>query len=225
MPAYRSAAEAEVRGAVVERLRKIRPTARIIHEINVSGFGNRIDVLAVDRAEIIAVEVKSAKDKLDRLKDQIAAMEGCSHHAIAVLHEKFLVETETNASAAEYERDGQFFYGKHPDHAPFGRTWIYPERSRGCYNEGAWRHPETAIQKPLPAGAINMLWREELHEMCGKFGVSAGKRPVMETMINALRWQLSGRDITLGICAALRARTCIEADPPILPKEPPDDPR
>ncbi|WP_278118673.1 hypothetical protein [Mesorhizobium sp. WSM4887] len=74
MPAYRSSAEAEIRDAAVARLRQRRPNARIIHEINVSSNGpNRIDVLAVDRAEIIACEVKSAKDKLDRLPAQLTS--------------------------------------------------------------------------------------------------------------------------------------------------------
>lgn len=219
MPAYRSSAEGEVREAVVARLRQIRPNARIIHEINVTAFGNRVDVMAVDRAEIIAVEIKSAKDKLDRLKDQVAAMQRCSHHAIAALHEKFLIETVTNPQAADYERDGVHYLGSHPDGAPFGKTWIYPERPRGRYSNGTWREPDASLQKPLPAAAIDMLWRVELLRMCEMFGVSAGRRPVMETMVNALRWQLSGRDLTLGICAALRARACIEADPAIEWKE------
>ena len=71
------------------------------------------------------------------------------------------------------------------------------------------------IQQPLPAKALDMLWRAELLEMCGAYSVNVPKRPVMEVMTNALRWQLSGRDLTLGICAALRARICIEADPAI----------
>ena len=72
MPAYRSEAEADVRDAVVARLRTIRPDARIMHEVNCSLFGpNRIDVIAVSPQEIISVEVKSAKDKL-----KIA---GCKH--------------------------------------------------------------------------------------------------------------------------------------------------
>ncbi len=107
MPAYRSSAEAEIRDAVVARIRKQRPGARIIHEINVSTYGpNRIDVLAVDRAEIIAVEIKSAKDKLDRLPAQIAAMRGAAHRVVAAIHEKFLVEQVTNEFAAHEERDG-----------------------------------------------------------------------------------------------------------------------
>lgn len=72
MPAYRSEAEREVREAVVARLRLIRPDARIINEINASAFGNRIDVMAVSRTEIISVEIKSKKDKLSRLPKQIA---------------------------------------------------------------------------------------------------------------------------------------------------------
>ena len=34
----------------------------------------------------------------------------------------------------------------------------------------------------------------------------------MPTLVAALRWQLSGRDLTRGICAALRQRSCIEGD-------------
>jgi hypothetical protein len=210
MPAYRSEAEAEVREAVVTRLRAIRPTARIMHEINVSSFGNRVDVLAVDRAEIIAVEIKSAKDKLDRLPDQVKAMTGIAHHTFAALHEKFFIETPTNPWRSEYERDGQHYYLAPPDNRIMRgyEVWRYPEHPKD-----RWRNPDPAIQRTLPANALDMLWRDELLEMCGKFSVSVPKRPFMGVMKNALRWQLSGRDLTLGICAALRSRACIEADP------------
>jgi hypothetical protein len=45
--------------AVVGHLRQLRPGCRIIHEINASSFGNRIDVLAVGESDLIAVEIKS----------------------------------------------------------------------------------------------------------------------------------------------------------------------
>jgi hypothetical protein len=191
MPAYRSDAEGEIRAAVVAQLRKIRPGARIMHEVNASSFGNRIDVLAVDRAEIIAVEIKSAKDKLDRLKDQAAAMKGCAHHVVAAVHEKFA------------QRDVRDAIG-------WGAvTWFYPA------DTDYWTDPRHVPTAPLPATAIDMLWRDELLTMCGKFGVCVPKRPTMGQMIPALRWGLTGRDLTLGICAALRARNCIEADAPV----------
>lgn len=188
MPAYRSEAEGEVRQAVVARLRQIRPDARIMHEVNASSFGNRIDVLAVDRAEIIAVEVKSERDKLDRLADQVAAMKGCAHHVIAAVHEKFGLSAVREATNWRAEH------------------WFYPAQI------AYWTDPRPAISVPLPAGALGMLWREELLKMCGRYGVCVPKRPTMGQMIPALRWQLTGRDLTLGICAALRARKCIEAD-------------
>lgn len=78
---------------LVERLRRIRPEARIIHEIQSACQGpNRIDLIAVSRSEIIAVEIKSERDKLDRLPAQVGAMLGCAHHVIAALHERFLAE-------------------------------------------------------------------------------------------------------------------------------------
>lgn len=198
-----------------------------MHEVNASSYGNRIDVLAVCPAEIIAVEIKSAKDKLDRLPDQLEAMRGCAHTVIAALHEKFLVETKANEFTGTIERDGEFFYLARPEIAPFTRpfegTWIFPELGRSPAGKPdylfPWRDPDAVVQQPLPAQAIDMLWREELLEMCGRFGVSVPKRPVMAAMVNALRWQLTGRDITRGICGALRARACIEADAPIVAVE------
>lgn len=212
MPSYRSAAEAEVRDAVVARLRQERPGARIMHEINACQLGNRIDVLAVDRAEIIAVEIKSAKDKLDRLPDQIRAMQGVAHHVIAALHEKFYVEQRTNSSRSEYERDGLHYCLVPPDERILRgyKTWRFPE-----HEKDRWCRLQQAPQTVLPFKALDMLWRVELLLLCEAHAVQVGKRPNMVTMKTALRWQLSGRELTRGICAALRARGSIEADPPI----------
>ena len=96
MPAYRSEAEAEIRVPVVARLRELMPGARIIHEIQSACQGpTRIDVLAVTRDRIAAVEVKSAKDKIDRLATQMTHMRGCAHYPIAALHRKFFEVKET----------------------------------------------------------------------------------------------------------------------------------
>lgn len=223
MPAYRSEAEGEVRAAVVDYLRIQRPKARIIHEINTSLGGTRIDVMAVDRAEIIAVEIKSAKDKLDRLRDQMDGMKGVAHQAIAVLHEKFLSEEyRTNPGAAHYERDGEYFMMDLPDdYRNMRNVWIFPQRNRrmratGHGHKDRWPDLHHHLQEPLPAKAIWMLWSAELRELCNNLKIATGKRPTCEAMINALHWNASGRDITRGICAALRRRECIEADPIII---------
>lgn len=208
MPAYRSPQEAEVRDAVVARLRKLRPGARIMHEINTAGTGsNRIDVLAVDRAEIIAVEIKSEKDKLDRLPDQVDAMRKVAHHVIAAIHEKHLVQ-----KPEPWMRDDLVDI---PRAMTKGATkWVFPELHRPGLWDWRWEDPRPAVTNPLPDAALFMLWNAELRCLCADLHVSVQSRPTIDQMITALRWNATGGQITKGICAALRARACIEADPP-----------
>lgn len=226
MPAYRSSAEADIREAVTARIRERRPGARIIHEINVSTYGpNRIDLIAVDKAEIIAVEIKSAKDKLDRLEAQVKAMNGCAHHVVAALHEKFMVERVTNQMAAHYEREGQFYRRDMPEDIRYGTAsvWIFPETWRsmtpkadGGYDfDSSWIFPSQRIEKALPADAIHLLWRDEIYELCHGLRISATRRSTMPEMVSALRWHCNGKELTKGICQALRTRSCTEADAPI----------
>ncbi|MEP9389629.1 NERD domain-containing protein [Mesorhizobium sp. KR9-304] len=222
MPAYRSQAEADIRDAVVARIRERRPQARIIHEINVSTYGpNRIDLIAVDRAEIIAVEIKSEKDKLDRLPAQMTAMKAVAHHGVAALHEKFLVEQVTNQWSAHCERDGAFYMRTLPDGLKYSDSaWVYPERRRampGADHDhlASWRFPPQNLDTALPWDALDLLWRAELYELCGALRISANSRSTMTDMSRQLRWLCTGRELTRGICALLRARRCIEADPAI----------
>ena len=224
MPAYRSSAEADIREAVVARIRENRPGARIIHEINVSTYGpNRIDLIAVSPAEVIAVEIKSAKDKLDRLPAQVEAMKGCAHHVIAAIHEKFLVEHTTHAKAMHYERDGTYYTRGLPDGISHSiDTWVFPEKRR-CVDPNwshdgleRWRMPRQGLERSLPAAAINLLWRDELAQLCYSLRISTGRKSTMPDMIAALRWHCTGKELTLGICRLLRSRECCEADAPIL---------
>lgn len=223
MPAYRSPDEGEVRKAVVARLRQMMPAARIMHEVNAASFGNRIDVLAVNKAEIVAVEIKSKKDRLDRLPDQIKAMTRVAHHVIVALHEKFLVETPTNQWAAHTERDGTFYRAALPAvvERPGVMSWVFPLRNRNlaskgpAWNEYLWNAPQPVFAEALPSGALGMLWQAELVTMCARHRVPANSRATMDFMRRALRWHLTGAELTRAICAALRERECVEADPAI----------
>lgn len=208
MPAYRSSAEAEVREAVVAHLRSIRPSARIIHEINCSSFGpNRIDVLAVSPVDILAVEVKSSKDKLDRLPAQIASMKACSHHVFAALHEKHL---------RPWGSDGKLGVMT-PDEARGAIVWAFPRMERKghveCRSEWIERDRWVKPKACLPPGAIHLLWREELQAICASLGISGVSKINMPEAIDAITWRMTGEQITRTICATLRARTCVEADP------------
>lgn len=219
----RSIAEQEVRDAVVARLRKLRPQARICHEVNSAGSGsNRFDVVAVDRAEIIAVEIKSEKDKLDRATDQIEAMKRVSSHVILAMHECHLEERETNSDAAHYGKlDGKHYLRDLPatllNHRYGIIHWVYPERERGRYSlsVGRWEPPQERYEAALPGDALGMLWRDELAVLCGSLRVAVPKRANMTDMVRALRWHATGKELTLGICSALRRRPFAEADAPM----------
>ena len=154
MPAYRSPAEAEIRDPVVARLRELMPAARIIHEIQSACQGpTRIDVLAVTPDRIAAVEIKSSRDKLDRLPAQLEAMQRCAHHPIVALHAKHFEVTET----------------------PWAGTWVSAPKASGYgvvwgfdlpQAHGAEQYRRHEIHDRFakwracpPAGAVNMLWR------------------------------------------------------------------
>lgn len=92
MPAHRSSNKRELWAATVDRLWALRPSARILYEINVAGGTVRVDVTDASPEEIITAEIKSKRDKLDRLPEQMKRMRACAHMAIAARHEKFLIE-------------------------------------------------------------------------------------------------------------------------------------
>lgn len=207
MPAYRSSAENDVRQEVVAMLRKLRPSARIIHEINIDDRRCRADVLAVTKSEIYAVEIKSEKDKLDRLKDQLKSMRNVAHHVIAAVHEKHI--TEING-------------GNNPSLWTHDTWWVYPNKIRNVAETNwipacKWRAPSQKINTTLPPNAISILWRDELAQLCEHFKILANSNAPMKDLIRLLRWHCNGEELTTGICAMLRQRNCCEADAPIFP--------
>lgn len=217
MPAYRSAAEAEIRDAVVAHLRRIRPEARIIHEIQNACQGpNRLDLIAVSRSEIIAVEIKSAKDKIDRLPAQIEAMRGCAHRAIAALHEKFLVPVAEKE--LQWLRDDLRQRRDPPVEARGAELWVHPvvlDDTKRHWTCQAWSQPEPAIMAVLPPGSLDMLWANELRDLCHMLGLKIARNATRHSAMSLIRWQANGAEITKGICSLLRRRRCLEADPEI----------
>jgi 16S rRNA G966 N2-methylase RsmD len=71
--ANRSSEELEMRALIVPELRRRYPTARIIHELPLRYSARRIDLAAVTEDAIVAVEIKSSRDVIDRLEAQLRA--------------------------------------------------------------------------------------------------------------------------------------------------------
>jgi hypothetical protein len=205
----RSSAEAEIRDAGVAKLRRLYPQARIIHELNCAGSGsNRIDVAAVAPDQIIAVEIKSAKDKLDRLTSQVSAFERCCHEVLIVAHTKFF------AKAEPFEGLELSWPDRRNHHR--SKVWMYPEPERDApypTSNYVWRAPEQSLYQPHAYAMLEMLWAEELRWLCGAHRIGAGKRPTCATMAAMLAYHLTGKEIAEGVCEMLRWRNFTEADP------------
>ena len=221
MPAYRSEEESAIRRDVIAELRAILPDGRIMEEVNIYYGENRVDVMSVSPTQIFMVEIKSEKDVLKRLPAQINAMRQCSHVAISAINEKFLVEKETNKWAAHFTREGKYFLRDVPDDANGSITWVWPKKWRAMKGAdtdflATWQRPDPRHETALPHRALSMLWRDELKQVCAWTGTPFGPRDRMDVMIKRLLWRATGKDLTLGICRALRAREIVEGDPAIL---------
>ncbi len=209
MPAHRSESEEAIRVPVIRALRMMRPDARIMQEVNIKHGRNRVDVMAVSPAEIIMVEIKSERDKLDRLPVQVDAMRCCSHHTIVALHRKFMAEPDGLSPVRVEGMPRDVLHWWHPSAQNMAEAY---------HPTFKWHEPprQDSLQVALPNDALSLLWRDELAHLCAGAGVPLSGRANMRMMAGALRWYASGRDITLGICRELRGRKeCAEADPPL----------
>lgn len=213
-----SQAEYELRQAVITRLREIRPEARIIHELKVADGKNRADLAAVSPAEIVLVELKSSRDKLDRLTTQMREFYRHSHIAIAAIDEKHL--------------ERQLF-----DRTRWGPGGVYVNASaRGkrvsVAQECIWSYPGLPIHNVLRASTddwelpkprempdayalLNLLWAAEQKAVMQALTIPAKGARNRDGQNERIRLYATGKQITEQVCAQLRQRPFAEADPPM----------
>lgn len=222
-----SAAEQAIRDAVVVRLRELFPDGRIIHELNTQGQGShRIDVASVTPNKIIAVEIKSGKDKLDRLDHQIDAFMRRSDWLFVAAHRKHF-----NEFREDYWREdvpprlrlnhdaARTLHRVTTD----GDVWCFPcgddGRLEGRFRgDPVWpvnRHFYDLRFEPAPADLLGLLWAGELRSECARHGLGSGNRRTITEMIVDMCAHMTGRDIRAAVCRQLRARPFAEADEPV----------
>lgn len=188
-----SDAERYLRDLAVDRLRSLMPNARIIHELNVDVGQCRVDLAAVTASRIVMVEIKSRKDKLDRLKEQVRRfMPAC--HALAVCY----ASERWNWSAINAA--GGFGFDHWPDDKASGWTIDQWHRNR----------------PPSTNALLELLWQAELESEAFRAGVATRKRIPRDGLKRALWENLTGLQIVEAVCRQLRARTFAEADSPII---------
>lgn len=219
-----SSAELAIRDAVVPRLRQLFPEGRIVHELNTRGQGSsRIDLASISEDKVIAVEIKSEKDKLDRLGHQINDFTRCSDWLIVAAHRKHFADYRE----AGWRQDVPTRLQLNHDTAKVlhrcsvdGDVWCFPdtddERVDGRFSsDGVWPVARAYYGLrfgPAPADLLNMLWADELRSECARHGISAGSRRTIIEMIVDMCAVMTGRDIRRAVCRQLRARPFSEAD-------------
>ena len=186
-----SQAERDMRDLVVQRLRKLRPEARIIHEVNCWGSGSpRVDVMAVSPDELVGVEIKSERDTLDRLALQVKAFRDRMHLVLCV--------HGVHRQNPEYPR----FRGD--------EEWPYPVEDLKRWTLHRFRRTPAAS-----SNLLGMLWHEELASIAARHTCNVTRSATRGAMITVLALDLTGREVRREVCRCLRLRRFAEADPPI----------
>jgi hypothetical protein len=144
---------------------------------------------------IVLIEIKSERDKLDRLEKQFEEMLKRGHDVKIVCHEKWF-DADDGLHCQSWMR------WSHKEH-----LWKYPAVSPWQFSRYA--QPLT----PSPYFLLDMLWAEELRDCYKLTGLTASSQKMaMGGMQRDLVEKLNGNQIRASVCACLRARRFAEAD-------------
>lgn len=219
-----SSDEREIRDAVVARLRELLPSARIIHELNVAGQGSfRIDVAAVSRNTIVAVEIKSKKDTLKRLAHQVDAFSACSHLCMVAAHRKHFVEYVSPYNRRDdWPKTIVLNHELGAQHEMRDKVWCFPfnsdfEIENQFCNGKEWSFPARWQDRIAPAAKplLDMLWASELKAECARHRIKTSSRSTIRSMIKDMVDLMTGREVVQAVCRQLRERSFAEADAPV----------
>lgn len=203
-----SSAEHEIRDALVAFLHSHTPDARVVHELVVGGC--RADVGAVFRGRLILFEIKSERDVLKRLDEQVRQFSAAAHDTVIVAHEKFF-------DTAPYHDGNRRIAWPHPLQSYYGRTpsvWAYPDPEWSPYGH-RWAMPRPSLRQPQACTFLDLLWRDELAAECSRHRIAVTSRTPRWPMIEQMAWLMTGRQIAEAVCRQLRQRPFPAADPAI----------
>lgn len=217
----RSNEELQMRELVVAKLRQRFPSARIVHELPLRYSSNRIDLAAITETEIISVEIKSSKDVADRLEKQVRSFLPVSSRIIVALAPKWNPEPHLVWEDTKHGKSGSYEYTPVQEllrsiDGPI-ETWTVCAESKSIkVSDGDWHRNHVGWALMM----LDMLWREELLGIAGNHRICLPKRPTHMDARNACEELMTGREIRVAVCRALRARSAFDkaSDAPIAAK-------
>jgi len=196
VPPNRSAEELQLRAAAAAWGRKRLPGCRVIHEL-VCGE-RRADLALVGEKDLIGIEIKSSRDRLDRLEEQLKEYG-------RYFPEVWLFVAPKWAPAAK-ELAATNIAVAHPDRVEVLR----PRKAGAPYRD-----------ELVTARMLEWLWVEEAARIAGRTQVIPGpvvsRRYPAANVKKLLARLLTGNEIIREVCRELRARPLVGqmSDPPL----------
>jgi hypothetical protein len=221
-----SQAEERIRAKAEASLRRAFPDARIIHELVLQQGGCRIDLAAVTPTQIVLGEIKSERDVLKRLADQLAAAFAVTEDVrlyVADKHVKAVEALEDYHTAVPRDPPVQNVYSgrlittqliDNPSRIPLlSRTHLIREDGEAGDLVPFEKHRVSSFgAMPHPKAIFDLLWAAEQEAVVRSLGFGRATRDVMSRFVVE---NLSGSEIRRHVCAALRARPFPRSDPAI----------
>lgn len=218
---FRSAEELAMREIVAADLRRRWPEARIIHELPLRYSSNSLDMAAVTQTEINAVEIKSSRDLMDRLEQQLRNFAPIVTRLIVALAPKW---NEKLPSLKRPYRQGiayvpqlteaqQLIAGVRETHI---ETWTV------CATAGTIERTEGGYAvnvHPWSFRLLHILHVAELTEVALAHHVPGCHGRPHDVIARACASGMTGDQVKRAVCQALRARDRFAAgsDAPIIP--------
>lgn len=185
MPRKVSDDEEMMRVAVEAWMRARWPAARIIHELNIAGGTVRLDLASVGDEELRLVEIKSRKDVLDRLPNQIKRAKECAQEVWVCIDEKHQAEFDAKA-----QKESGWY--------AIGLLVLKPDGQIVERRQATNRQPD-------PRRVCDLLWADEM-----RTHLRAANN--MANMVRLTVDEYGLRHIMRKVCIALKARPFPRAD-------------
>lgn len=203
MTTNRSCEELAMRGLVERWGRANWPRARLVHELVVNT--KRIDMAFVNTNHLIGVEIKSSRDTLERWREQAIEY----HKTLPEVWIAFAPKWLGDPGIDDIGGSLRYATGKILVSADEDLVSLKADQYPGgtCYERAA------QANETLTVPMLDLLWRDELTEMCESHFIRVRSVDTMPTLKVAAARNLTGIQIIKGVCKALRARDSFPQDP------------
>lgn len=173
------------------------PGARLVHELVVGEC--RIDMAFITRDALYGIEIKSSRDTLDRLRDQLRVFRAslpCIYLAVA----------------PKWRSESGIIFG--------GVERIYCDVSGETPEISSYATPLRDVNRKITVQMLDLLWAAEARAIAMRNRLDVTKTTPLYKIVPILARALTGNEIVREVCRELRARDAF----PKAKDHPPSDP-